>query len=230
MSAVSPIILGPISSVKSSKSINPPTVERMAKHYLFIYLLLLFILKNKWSETKSLTFTFNFILFNSMCTEYFIAIMCWYLTSHLDLLHYLQQLHLCGHVSHGPHAFSHILVVQISILIVVKLFEGLLQLCKEGQGSHRHDSSLSGLNGWASCSQIYRFKNQKSNFSRKESRLSMMIYDMSMLLIVSVCNWITIKCNRKFSSEIMMEGLDVGCGVRVRVNVTVTLTIQLSLS
>lgn len=53
------------------------------------------------------------------------------LTSHLDLLHYLQQLHLCRHVPHGPHALRHVFVVQVSILIIVKLLEGLLELCKE---------------------------------------------------------------------------------------------------
>lgn len=53
------------------------------------------------------------------------------LTSHLDLLHNLQQLHFCGHVAHSPHAFCNVFIVQVSILIVVKLLEGLLQLCTE---------------------------------------------------------------------------------------------------
>lgn len=58
----------------------------------------------------------------------------YWLTSHLDLLHYLQQLHLCRHVSHGPHAFSHILVVQVAVLVVVKLLEGLLKLWERFKG------------------------------------------------------------------------------------------------
>ena len=55
------------------------------------------------------------------------------LTSHFDLLNYLQQLHFCRHVAHGPHTFCHIFVVQVAILIVVKLLEGFLQLCKKGR-------------------------------------------------------------------------------------------------
>lgn len=57
------------------------------------------------------------------------------LTSHLDLLHNLQQLHFCRHVAHGPHAFCYVFIVQISVLIVVKLLEGLLQLCMKSEGS-----------------------------------------------------------------------------------------------
>lgn len=53
------------------------------------------------------------------------------LTSHLDLLHDLQQLHFGGHVAHGPHALGHVFVVQVSVLVVIELLEGVLQLWRK---------------------------------------------------------------------------------------------------
>lgn len=165
MWAVSPIILGPISSTKSSKSIKPPTVRRRDVRGQEI--------EKGLSDKNSQG---NMHLF--MGANVHIRTIN-QLTSHLDLLHYLQQLHFCRHVPHGPHAFCHVFIVQVSILIVVKLLEGLLQLYKKGQGLQRdHNFSRSGLSGqigWGlrQCcnvtipklkynSQIYRFKNQNS--------------------------------------------------------------------
>ena len=51
------------------------------------------------------------------------------LTPHLDLLNDLKELHLSGHVPHGSHALCQVLVVQVAVLVVVKLLEGLIQLC-----------------------------------------------------------------------------------------------------
>lgn len=134
MWAVSPIILGPISSTKSSKSIKPPTVRRRDVRGQEI--------EKGLSDKNSQG---NMHLF--MGANVHIRTIN-QLTSHLDLLHYLQQLHFCRHVPHGPHAFCHVFIVQVSILIVVKLLEGLLQLYKKGQGSQRdHNFSRSGLSG-----------------------------------------------------------------------------------
>ena len=54
---------------------------------------------------------------------------CVVLTPHLDLLNDLKELHLSGHVPHGSHALCQVLVVQVAVLVVVKLLEGLIQLC-----------------------------------------------------------------------------------------------------
>lgn len=111
MWAVSPIILGPISSTKSSKSIKPPTVRRRDVRGQEI--------EKGLSDKNSQG---NMHLFMGANVHRTIN----QLTSHLDLLHNLQQLHFCRHVPHGPHAFCHVFIVQVSILIVVKLLEGLL--------------------------------------------------------------------------------------------------------
>lgn len=49
-----------------------------------------------------------------------------------DGLAQLDELHLCGHVAHGPHALSYVLVVQVAVTVVVKLLEGKVQLCAKG--------------------------------------------------------------------------------------------------
>lgn len=101
ISAVSTIILGPINSQKSSKSIRPPTehTHTPCEH------------TRPYTHTHTRAFRLK-------------------LTPHLDLLDDLQQLHLCGHVSHRPHALGQILVVQIAVLIVVELLKRLGQLWK----------------------------------------------------------------------------------------------------
>lgn len=40
-----------------------------------------------------------------------------------DLLAQLDQFHLCGHVSHGPHALPQVLVADEAVLVFVKLPE-----------------------------------------------------------------------------------------------------------
>lgn len=49
-------------------------------------------------------------------------------TSHLDLLDNLDELHLCWHVAHGPHAVCNVFVMDEAICIVVKFLKGLPQL------------------------------------------------------------------------------------------------------
>lgn len=49
-------------------------------------------------------------------------------TSHLDLLDDLDELHLCRHVTHGPHAVCDVFVMDEAICIVVKFLKGHLQL------------------------------------------------------------------------------------------------------
>lgn len=49
-------------------------------------------------------------------------------TFHLDLLDDLNELHLCRHVAHGPHAVCDVFVMDEAIRIVVKLLKGLLEL------------------------------------------------------------------------------------------------------
>ena len=61
------------------------------------------------------------------------------LTFHLDLLDDLDELHLCRHVPHGPHAVCHVFVVQVAVPIVVKLFKGHMQLCD----THTHAQTQS---------------------------------------------------------------------------------------
>ena len=56
------------------------------------------------------------------------TIECIALTIHVDLLAQFDELHLGGHVAHGPHALRHVLVVEVAILVVVKLFKGICQL------------------------------------------------------------------------------------------------------
>lgn len=54
-----------------------------------------------------------------------------------DLLTQLYQLHLCGHVSHGPHALSQVLIADEAVLVFVKLPESLPELC----GGSRTDAA-----------------------------------------------------------------------------------------
>lgn len=51
------------------------------------------------------------------------------LTVHVDLLRQLDQLHLGGHVTHGPHAVAQVSAVDVAVSVSVKLFEGFSQLC-----------------------------------------------------------------------------------------------------
>lgn len=51
------------------------------------------------------------------------------LTVHVDLLRQFDQLHLGGHVTHGPHAIPQVSAVDVAISVSVKLFEGFSQLC-----------------------------------------------------------------------------------------------------
>lgn len=53
----------------------------------------------------------------------------WFLTVHVDLLAQLYQLHLRGHVSHGPHAVAEVFTADETVLVLVKLFESIPQLC-----------------------------------------------------------------------------------------------------
>lgn len=53
----------------------------------------------------------------------------WFLTVHVDLLAQLYQLHLCGHVSHSPHAVAEVFTADETVLVLVKLFESVPQLC-----------------------------------------------------------------------------------------------------
>ena len=51
------------------------------------------------------------------------------LTIHVDLLAQLDQLHLGGHVSHGPHAVPEVFAADKAIFVLVELFESIPQLC-----------------------------------------------------------------------------------------------------
>lgn len=46
-----------------------------------------------------------------------------------DLLAQLDQLHLCRHVSHGPHALPQVLVADEAVFVFVKLSESFPKLC-----------------------------------------------------------------------------------------------------
>lgn len=46
-----------------------------------------------------------------------------------DLLTQLYQFHLRGHVSHGPHALSQVLVADEAVFVFVELPESLPKLC-----------------------------------------------------------------------------------------------------
>lgn len=52
------------------------------------------------------------------------------LTVHVDVLAQFDQLHLRGHVTHGPHQIPQILARDQPILVFVKLIESVPQLCK----------------------------------------------------------------------------------------------------
>lgn len=65
---------------------------------------------------------FHIFLFIPFCVCEF-----WELT---DFLAEFDELHLGGHVAHGPHALSQILTADEAVPVFVKLFEGLTQLCK----------------------------------------------------------------------------------------------------
>ncbi len=51
------------------------------------------------------------------------------LTVHVYLLAQLNQLHFSGHVSHRSHAVSEVFTANEPIFVLVKLFEGIPQLC-----------------------------------------------------------------------------------------------------
>lgn len=55
------------------------------------------------------------------------------LTVHVDLLGELNQLHFGGHVAHGAHAVAQVPAVDVAILILVKLSEGLSEFWGRGQ-------------------------------------------------------------------------------------------------
>lgn len=51
------------------------------------------------------------------------------LTIHVDLLRQFDKLHLSRHVPHCPHEVAQIFAADIAILVLVKLIEGLTELC-----------------------------------------------------------------------------------------------------
>ena len=55
------------------------------------------------------------------------------LTSHLDMLGDLDELHLRGHVAQCPHALAQVPVADVAIAVRVKLLEGSLKLCRGGR-------------------------------------------------------------------------------------------------
>lgn len=72
-------------------------------------------------------FLFLSLLFT--CTSCIISI-CWVLSDVplTDLLAQFDELHLCWHVSHGPHALPQVFVADVAFVVPVKLPEGLTEL------------------------------------------------------------------------------------------------------
>lgn len=54
------------------------------------------------------------------------------LTSHLDMLRDLDELHLSGHVAQCPHAGAQLPVADVAIAVGVKLLKGSLKFCRGG--------------------------------------------------------------------------------------------------
>ena len=57
------------------------------------------------------------------------TIECIALTIHVDLLAQFNELHLGGHVSHGPHAVPEVFTADEAIFVLIELFESIPQLC-----------------------------------------------------------------------------------------------------
>lgn len=55
-----------------------------------------------------------------------------------DLLTQFYQFHLRGHVSHGPHALSQVLIADEAVFVFVKLPESLPQLCRHSRTLVKH--------------------------------------------------------------------------------------------
>lgn len=51
------------------------------------------------------------------------------LTVHVYLLAQFYQLHFSGHVSHGSHTVSKVFTADETVLVLVKLFKSIPQLC-----------------------------------------------------------------------------------------------------
>lgn len=59
-------------------------------------------------------------------------------TVHIDILAQFNQLHLRRHVTHRSHQVAEIFTADQSILILIKLFKRLTQLCSETQ-AHKYN-------------------------------------------------------------------------------------------
>lgn len=57
-----------------------------------------------------------------------------WLTVHVDLLAQLDQLHLCWHVAHCPHAVPQVFTADEAVFVLVKLLECLPQLWEQHRG------------------------------------------------------------------------------------------------
>lgn len=116
MSAVSANIFGPISSTKSSKSTLPPPSEHTHDRVRSI-------MNTPHMSSSDIYAPLSLSL---SITE---IIKCTMISLPLtDLLTEFNQLHLCGHVAHRPHAFAQILTGNEAVLIFVKLSKGFFQL------------------------------------------------------------------------------------------------------
>lgn len=107
--AVSSKSFGVMRSTKSSKSTLPPTGA------------------NKQKKTKKVK------LHLSPRSVHFWQLqhsdVDWRLTVHVDVLTQLNQLHLCGHVTHRSHEITQVLTADQPVLVLVKFIEGITQLC-----------------------------------------------------------------------------------------------------
>lgn len=116
MSAVSANILGPISSTKSSKSTFPPPTTATHTHTDAVSALV-WVSELEWKDSVLLT----------------------------DLLAQFNELHLCGHVPHGPHALSQVFVTDVAFLVPVKLHKRLAELWKKTPWCTCHVNTLPEL-------------------------------------------------------------------------------------
>lgn len=117
MSSFTPIIpavssksFGVMRSTKSSKSTLPPTGVKIQKT------------QNMSSHLSSRSLYFCQLPHSSAPGK---------LTVHVDVLTQLNQLHLCGHVAHRPHEIPQVLTTDQPVLVLIKLIEGITQLCGE---------------------------------------------------------------------------------------------------
>lgn len=53
-----------------------------------------------------------------------------------DLLAQFDELHLCWHVSHGPHTLPQVFVTDVAFFVPVKLHKRLTELCQKTHKKH----------------------------------------------------------------------------------------------